>query len=88
MLFSYDIEKNHIVIKKCVGKKWVNKIVTYSENHIDSQIFKISAKLDENIYNVSYDTENKKKLQIDGFSVGKYGVLVNHSDKDRKTNDY
>ena len=37
---------------------------------------------------MTYDTENKKKLQIDGFPVEKYGVLINHSDIDRKKNDF
>ena len=37
---------------------------------------------------MTYDTENKKKLQIDGFPVGKYGVLINHSDIGRKKNEF
>lgn len=88
MVFSYDVEKNHITIKKCLGKKITNEIFTFSENHIDSQILKISTKFSENICNMTYDTENKKKLQIDGFPVEKYGVLINHSDIDRKKNNF
>lgn len=88
MVFSYDIKKNHITIKKCLGKKITNEIFTFSENHIDSQILKISTKFSENICNMTYDTENKKKLQIDGFPVGKYGVLINHSDIGRKKNEF
>lgn len=48
----------------------------------------VSAKITENYYTVTYDTENRRKNDIEGTDKGKYGVLVSHSDKDRMSEDY